>query len=94
MGKWVALAVLCSAAFAAPASASHSQLSFFDASNEKSWLKSFLHYSHGRGTVWGLHNYEDVNHHRPSSLEKIAQLVDYWHAKVSANREQDTQLAA
>ncbi len=42
----------------------------------------------------GPEEMEDVNHHRPSSLEKIAQLVDYWHAKVSANREQDTQLAA
>jgi hypothetical protein len=46
-----------------------------DASNVRSWLKSFLHYSHGRGTTWGLHNYEDVNHHRSRGLSTVLKTV-------------------
>jgi Glycosyl hydrolase catalytic core len=46
-----------------------------DANNQRSWLKSFLHFSHGRGTVWGLHNYEDVNHHRSTGLSTMLKTV-------------------
>src|SRR5437588_626817 len=27
------------------------------------WLRRFRHYAHGRPSIWGLHNYEDTNHH-------------------------------
>src|SRR6201991_2879084 len=46
-----------------------------DSSNERSYLKDFLHYSHGRGTIWGLHNYEDVNHHRSTGLATTLKTV-------------------
>ena len=46
-----------------------------DQSNVRSWLQKFLHYSHGRGTIWGLHNYEDVNRHRSTGLRTVLKTV-------------------
>lgn len=43
----------------------------------------------------GPEEMKDVNHHHPSSLQKIAQLVDYWHAQLSgAGDEGEEPLAA
>jgi hypothetical protein len=38
-----------------------------DDANLASWLKQFLKYTHGTPRLWGLHNYQDVNHHRKLS---------------------------
>src|SRR4051812_47522059 len=46
-----------------------------DQSNVTSWLKSFLKYSHGRGTIWGLHNYKDVNRHQSKGLTAVLKTV-------------------
>jgi hypothetical protein len=46
-----------------------------DQSNVTSWLRSFLHYSHGRGTIWGLHNYKDVNRHQSKGLTNVLKTV-------------------
>jgi Glycosyl hydrolase catalytic core len=46
-----------------------------DQSNVTSWLRSFLHYSHGRGTIWGLHNYKDVNRKQSKGLTSVLKTV-------------------
>ncbi len=46
-----------------------------DQSNVTSWLRSFLHYSHGRGTIWGLHNYKDVNRRQSKGLTNVLKTV-------------------
>ena len=46
-----------------------------DQSNVRSWLRSFLHYSHGRGRIWGLHNYKDVNRHQTRGLTNVLRTV-------------------
>jgi Glycosyl hydrolase catalytic core len=46
-----------------------------DQSNVTSWLRSFLHYSHGRGSIWGLHNYKDVNRHESRGLTNVLKTV-------------------
>jgi hypothetical protein len=46
-----------------------------DQSNVRSWLRSFLHYSHGRGTIWGLHNYKDVNRKQSKGLTTVLKTV-------------------
>ena len=46
-----------------------------DQSNVRSWLRSFLHYSHGRGTIWGLHNYKDVNRKQSKGLTSVLRTV-------------------
>jgi hypothetical protein len=46
-----------------------------DQSNVTSWLRSFLHYSHGRGTIWGLHNYKDVNRKQSKGLTSVLRTV-------------------
>jgi hypothetical protein len=46
-----------------------------DQSNVRSWLRSFLHYSHGRGTIWGLHNYKDVNRKQSKGLTTVLRTV-------------------
>ena len=46
-----------------------------DQSNVTSWLRSFLRYSHGRGTIWGLHNYKDVNRHQSKGLTNVLKTV-------------------
>jgi hypothetical protein len=42
-----------------------------DQSDLGSYVSRFLRYSHGRGRIWGLHNYEDVNHHRATGLRTM-----------------------
>jgi hypothetical protein len=42
-----------------------------DQSNVTSWLRSFLRASHGRGRIWGLHNYKDVNRHESRGLTNV-----------------------
>jgi hypothetical protein len=46
-----------------------------DQSDVTSWLKSFLKASKGKGTIWGLHNYKDVNRHRSSGLTSVLKTV-------------------
>jgi Glycosyl hydrolase catalytic core len=46
-----------------------------DQSNVTSWLRSFLHASHGRGTIWGLHNYKDVNRKQSKGLTSVLKTV-------------------
>jgi hypothetical protein len=46
-----------------------------DQSNVRTWLRSFLRYSHGRGTIWGLHNYKDVNRHQSKGLTNVLKTV-------------------
>jgi hypothetical protein len=46
-----------------------------DQSNVTSWLRKFLHYSHGRGRIWGLHNYKDVNRHQTKGLTSVLRTV-------------------
>jgi hypothetical protein len=55
-----------------------------DQSNVTSWLRSFLHYSHGRGSIWGLHNYKDVNRHESKGLTNVLKVVpgDVWLTEV------------
>src|SRR3954454_4081183 len=38
-----------------------------DDANLAHWLKQFLHYTHGAPRLWGLHNYQDITHHRKLS---------------------------
>jgi hypothetical protein len=46
-----------------------------DQSNVRSWLRKFLHYSHGRGRIWGLHNYKDVNRKQSKGLRTVLKTV-------------------
>jgi hypothetical protein len=46
-----------------------------DQSNVTGWLRQFLHYSHGRGTIWGLHNYKDVNRKQSKGLTSVLRTV-------------------
>jgi hypothetical protein len=46
-----------------------------DQSNVRTWLRSFLRSSHGRGRIWGLHNYKDVNRHQSKGLTNVLRTV-------------------
>jgi hypothetical protein len=46
-----------------------------DQSNVTSWLRSFLRSSHGRGAIWGLHNYKDVNRKQSKGLTSVLRTV-------------------
>jgi hypothetical protein len=46
-----------------------------DQSNVKTWLRSFIKYSHNRARVWGLHNYKDVNRHQSKGLRNVLKTV-------------------
>jgi hypothetical protein len=46
-----------------------------DQSDLGSYISRFLHYSHGKGRIWGLHNYEDVNRHRSRGLQTMLRLA-------------------
>jgi hypothetical protein len=46
-----------------------------DQSNVTSWLRSFLRASHGRGSIWGLHNYKDVNRKQSKGLTNVLKTV-------------------
>jgi hypothetical protein len=42
-----------------------------DQSDVGSYVQRFLHFSHGKGRIWGLHNYKDVNRHRATGLKAV-----------------------
>jgi hypothetical protein len=46
-----------------------------DQSNVGSYLKRFLHFSHRKGRIWGLHNYKDVNRHRSTGLKAVLKVA-------------------
>jgi hypothetical protein len=46
-----------------------------DQSNVKTWLRSFIRYSHNRARIWGLHNYKDVNRHQSKGLRNVLKTV-------------------
>jgi hypothetical protein len=46
-----------------------------DQSDVGSYIVRFLRYSHGKGRIWGLHNYEDVNRHRATGLKTVLRLA-------------------
>ncbi len=46
-----------------------------DQSTVTSWLRSFLRASHGRGSIWGLHNYKDVNRRQSKGLTRVLKTV-------------------
>src|SRR3954447_21164125 len=46
-----------------------------DQSNVKTWLKSFVSYSHNKARVWGLHNYKDVNRRQSKGLTNVLKVV-------------------
>jgi hypothetical protein len=46
-----------------------------DQSNVRTWLRSFIRYSHNRARIWGLHNYKDVNRHQSKGLRNVLKTV-------------------
>src|SRR3954453_432189 len=46
-----------------------------DQSNVRTWLKSFIRYSHNKARVWGLHNYKDVNRRQSKGLTNVLKTV-------------------
>ena len=46
-----------------------------DQSDVGSYVGRFLRYSHGKGRIWGLHNYKDVNRHRATGLKTVLRLA-------------------
>jgi hypothetical protein len=46
-----------------------------DQSTVKTWLRSFIRYSHNRGRIWGLHNYKDVNRRQSKGLTNVLKTV-------------------
>jgi hypothetical protein len=46
-----------------------------DQSDLGGYITRFLHFSHGKGRIWGLHNYEDVNRHRSRGLKTMLRLA-------------------
>jgi hypothetical protein len=46
-----------------------------DQSNVVSYLRKFRRYDKGRGRVWGLHNYKDVNRFKTAGLTSVLRAV-------------------
>jgi Glycosyl hydrolase catalytic core len=46
-----------------------------DQSDAGSYLRRFLHFTHNKGRIFGLHNYEDVNYHRSRGLKAVLRVV-------------------
>jgi hypothetical protein len=46
-----------------------------DQSTVRTWLRSFIRYSHNRGRIWGLHNYKDVNRRQSKGLRTVLRTV-------------------
>jgi hypothetical protein len=46
-----------------------------DQSNVKTWLRSFIRYSHNKARLWGLHNYKDVNRKQSKGLRNVLTTV-------------------
>lgn len=54
-----------------------------DTRNAEPWLKAFLRAIHGpKPRLWGLHNYLDVNHHRPIGRSGTATVLGLVPGKV------------
>jgi len=46
-----------------------------DSSDVATYLRGFLRASHGRGRIWGLHNYKDVNRRQSRGLTTVLRTV-------------------
>ena len=46
-----------------------------DSKNMESWLRAFKRHANGRPSLWGLHNYTDVNRFRRSGTERLLRTV-------------------
>ena len=46
-----------------------------DQSDAASYLRRFVRFSHNKGRIFGLHNYEDVNYHRSRGLKAVLRTV-------------------
>ncbi len=46
-----------------------------DGRNMPSWLAKFKRFSKGKGSIWGLHNYGDVNRKRTSGTRQLLRIV-------------------
>jgi len=46
-----------------------------DGRNMPSWLAKFKRYSKNKGSIWGLHNYADVNRKRSSATRQLLRMV-------------------
>jgi putative glycosyl hydrolase len=50
-------------------------LDVLDQSDAGSYLRSFLRFTHNKGRIFGLHNYEDVNYHRSRGLKAVLRVA-------------------
>ena len=46
-----------------------------DSSDVKSYLRKFLRASKGKGRIWGLHNYKDVNRRQSKGVKNVLSVV-------------------
>ena len=46
-----------------------------DSSDVKTYLRRFLRASKGKGRIWGLHNYKDVNRHQSKGVKNVLSVV-------------------
>jgi len=46
-----------------------------DQGDAGSYLRRFLHFTHGKGRIFGLHDYEDVNYHRSTGLKAVLRVA-------------------
>jgi Glycosyl hydrolase catalytic core len=46
-----------------------------DSSDVQSYLRKFLRATHGKGRIWGLHNYKDVNRHQSKGVKHVLSVV-------------------
>jgi hypothetical protein len=46
-----------------------------DSSDVKTYLRGFLRATHGKGRIWGVHNYKDVNRHQSKGVRNVLSVV-------------------
>ncbi len=46
-----------------------------DSSDVKTYLRGFLRATHGKGRIWGLHNYKDVNRRQSKGVKNVLSVV-------------------
>ena len=46
-----------------------------DSSDVKTYLRGFLRATHGKGRIWGLHNYKDVNRRQSKGVTNVLSVV-------------------
>jgi hypothetical protein len=46
-----------------------------DSSDVKTYLRGFLRATHGKGRIWGLHNYKDVNRRQSKGVRNVLSVV-------------------